>query len=224
MKTQQTKIKTEEFQRGTREWKNETFKLLPAEGFRNKSWKHLNVDLEKVTHNHIFHSHDRSGRPNQYCAPCQGHFHEITWDPEQKVFVCGPALIKTQRQVRGTNRVITNVVQRKFRQQTESIDEDDKLVIKNIVDNHTHEGEYMGYNMVSQATMGGIRSHNKQNVDAYVTDATKVATQAVNAQNLAKGEYSNSKIPGVVENREGVNHATGSGDRGQKTDQSPSEK
>lgn len=115
------------------------------ECFRNISYEHLKPNLVRVDHKHIFHSHSNNGRVLSRTGSACGHWHNVEpyIDPvsgELKA-KCGPAMhevtILTQ-----TGRTVTRIEPVSF--------EEEILVGENaggtrrIVDDHTHELNYIG--------------------------------------------------------------------------------
>lgn len=53
------------------------FKLQLANMKKNLSWDKKQPNLVDVEHTHFFISKDENGRPQKYCTPIGGHFHEL---------------------------------------------------------------------------------------------------------------------------------------------------
>ena len=155
----------ERVMKGTREIVHDLFKLRPAMLKRNISWKYKLPSIIELEHSHVFHSIDGDTfQPNKYCAPVGGHFHEITvdWDRPGKdggpLVTCGPALqiIKT----RVDDEVITEIVPVEF-------EVHEKLKKKgrgDIVDNHTHEVEYIDSETLSARAQNDRRQAERDKI------------------------------------------------------------
>lgn len=120
------------------------FKLMPAEMKRDLSWQKGIVKIDKMAHGHYFHSCNSWGQPQKTCNAVGGHFHEIEWFTDEDGNMkakCGPAMKKVAyRAPSGLNK--TKVTKIEFR------DEENQITI---VDDHTHEIEYLHSNKISLA-------------------------------------------------------------------------
>ena len=57
---------------------HDLFVLAPAMMSKNLAKKGVVPDIERVVHQHFFHTVDSDGRKQNTCSPIGGHFHEIT--------------------------------------------------------------------------------------------------------------------------------------------------
>lgn len=120
------------------------FKLKPVDMKRDLSWQKGIVKLDSIAHGHYYHSCNSWGQPQKNCNAVGGHFHEVTWSVGESgdlVAKCGPAMKKvTYKAPSGMNK--TKIVPIEF------YDGENQ---RTIVDNHTHEIEYIHSNKISLA-------------------------------------------------------------------------
>lgn len=130
--------------KGTKKVIHDLFELKPAIYKENVSYKFFAPKIEEHLHKHFFHSVDRRGMPNNVSSDNAGHFHklEIVHDKNGGMKVkCGPALRKVIKKVRGKD---TEVVEPVFygAKDPKEIDPVSGKTLA-IIDDHTHEIEYM---------------------------------------------------------------------------------
>lgn len=186
--------KAKRFAKGSKEVEHDLFKLLPATMKRNISWKWKRPNVVQLEHCHIFHSVDSDTlKANKYSTSVGGHFHEINVDWEhadadgQPRIVCGPPLEMIKTQI--DDEVIREIVPVVF----EVHDKLKRKGAKDIVDDHTHELEYLGSETLTQNGTQELRASQKK-VIAATQDGT-VSKQFV------KGEAMKSnaeKVQNVV--------------------------
>lgn len=114
---------------------HDLFRLNTAEMKRNKSWNDTPMWVS-IKHEHFFHTVDSSGRPQKYCAPVGGHFHELKVTKNNKgeivdVEVIGGPLKFLRKKVNGRIKKVA--------------------VPFNEQDQHTHEISYEGSNKLGKA-------------------------------------------------------------------------
>ena len=131
--------------KGSREFIHHLFKLKVANFKRKTGYNTYDPKLVDTEHCHFFHSVDRRGVQQTHCTATGGHFHEITIGIDETgtpVAKCGPPLRKETYKVRGKDKT---VVEPCFHGVKEQGDEGQ------IVDNHTHECEYLSTEMVRES-------------------------------------------------------------------------
>lgn len=161
--------------RGQETFEHSLFKLLPAECKKNRSFKPGSPKIEDIAHGHKYHSSNRKGSPNQYCAPTAGHFHEVkvVWNGDSLVSVeCGPPLRYRWRQMKSGR--MRKVLERIVYDQDE-----DRGNGQPVEDNHTHEVQYMRSEVLN-LQRGQKQVHMPDYVsDKYGAEAARVARQAL---------------------------------------------
>lgn len=154
--------------KGTQTFRHDLFRLKVTELLRNNSFKKGNVQLEKIPHVHFFHTFDSNGRPQKYSTPAGGHFHEVTWQVDEKtgelVATCGPALQYVYKKRAGGQK-----------RYLEGVKWEDEVNDSLVVDSHTHECEYAWSEELSSKVVQARR-------DA----GAKIAEQQVRASSRAK--------------------------------------
>lgn len=153
--------------KGDLEFRHDLFKLLITDMKKNTSYKAFDPKLEEVPHVHFFHSHDMKGKQNVHCQAVGGHFHEVTikWgeDKDGNLVIlsaeCGPPLRIGQKRLR--NGKVKSLVERvRFKKAVDPEDEDDPEYTY-LVDDHRHEIEYRGSEMISPAKLRQQREADK---------------------------------------------------------------
>jgi hypothetical protein len=169
------------------------------------SWKYLEPNIQTIEHIHFFHSVDRSGRAMKYCAPVGGHFHEIKvhWDKPQirkelvnpdgtkriyegPQFECGPPLTMQSVRLGRSKRMIKKPVRTKWAMINNDGDE------AFIEDNHTHFVEYIGTDIISEASQREAQASDRAKIQPMIT-STQISAQSQAIQKLQQGTYSNSQ-------------------------------
>ncbi len=125
------------------QFEHQLFKLMPENCLKNKSFTPFHPNTYEKEHSHQYHTVDRKGQPQIYCAPSAGHFHEVEveWDGDRLVSAkCGPP-------VRFKYRMQRNKEMRKVKEQViyKGADENGD---QDIVDEHTHEVRYIRSEML----------------------------------------------------------------------------
>jgi hypothetical protein len=146
------------------------FKLEAANYLRNVSWKHRAPVIEQVLHCHWFYSiNDRNFQKNIYCAPSNGHFHEVTFETAKDAngneyitkMECGPALEMIEETVDGFDVSSKSAVPIVYDRHPR--------VGGPIEDNHTHELKYMGSEEVTRDNRQALRNTVQQQVARMIS-------------------------------------------------------
>lgn len=156
--------------KGTQGFRHDLFRLKPLDLMRNLSFKKGRVQIERIPHTHFFHTFDSNGRPQQYCTPTGGHFHEIKWymDPQtgEPRAECGPALRYVYKKRAG--------MQKRY---LEAVKWEDEVNDSTVIDNHVHECEYAWSENLSADTI-------KKRRDASELQARNQIAQTSQAKDL----------------------------------------
>jgi hypothetical protein len=180
--------------KGTQEFEHSLFKLELATFLKNTSYKFMRPEIQNVEHVHFYHSVNKQGKPNKYCSPVAGHFHEMSveWDGEEiKKMVCGPPLTMKKIKIPGTTRAvkkITEVVYERIDMNTGERSD--------VVDKHIHEMSYIHTETINPIAQKKAVQSEKEKIQSMM-DSSRIAEQAANYTALQRGELSNSK--GAVE-------------------------
>lgn len=139
--------------KGLQEIRHDKFKLMPTKMKKNVSFKRFEPRIQQIDHGHIYHSVNRKGKPNQYCAPIGGHFHQIDTFVDQNGELkakCGPPLKIVHKKDRLGNykKTIVPIIY-------QGVTED-----KNILDNHIHDVLYLESEYISDQ-----KTHQRQQLD-----------------------------------------------------------
>lgn len=140
--------------RGQREWRHDLYKLKLSLFKKNESYRKYEPQLRDVEHVHFYHSTDRTGRPLETSGAVGGHFHKVTVKtlPDGTMTAeCGPPIRWVERRQRN-GKMVRELAAVKFN------DGDDG---RWITDDHTHEVEYLGSEMVSEAGFAKQASEDK---------------------------------------------------------------
>lgn len=143
------------FSRNSAEFRHDLYELDPQPCKKDGSWKTNQPMLTERVHDHIYHSHDKKGRANDYCSPSLGHFHKImTHDEQGNPYVssdghpeprCGPPLkIVYDKLPSGPRKRISTI---QFKDDRQVDQQGNSLVIK---DQHIHKVIYRGSEMLSE--------------------------------------------------------------------------
>lgn len=149
------KVEPQIMWKSQREFRHDLFKLENEAAQKNVSYKARAPMLIREEHSHVFHSVDRKGEKNIYCAPKLGHFHKIeTHDEEGNLLLdaegkpaprCGPPLSWTYKKIgNGKPRKFPATIQ--FEDATQVDKNGEYLVHK---DDHRHKMTYLGSEMIS---------------------------------------------------------------------------
>lgn len=201
---QQTEVETtqaampEEHLRTGRTFKHQCFKLHLAKFKANASWKYLEPNFRDVEHVHFYHSVNRTGKPQDKCAPVGGHYHKIKihWDRppikkefkdtdgsmrvyEGPQFECSPPMHERKRKLGNSRRMTRRVVQVAF----DAVDKETDDVIQ-ITDDHTHFIEYLGTDIISEQTQREAQDRDRAMI-APMVNRNQMASQAMDLQKLA---------------------------------------
>lgn len=137
-----TKIKL----RSQQTFMHHLFKAAVAKMHKNVSWVKNSPKFVEVEHVHFFHTKNSMGMAQEYTNEIGGHFHKIEWGVDAKgnpVAKCGPALKKVNKRGRGGLMTTINKA-------VSWVDKyDDESEEKTIIDDHTHEMEYLGTDELS---------------------------------------------------------------------------
>ncbi len=156
--------------KGSEKIEHSLFKLAPATHLKNVSYQPFKPKIENVSHTHFFHSVDRKGKANTYCAPMAGHFHKVTalWEGDDlKSVECGPAIRYKWRQDRRGN-MYRNLEGVLYKGEAEDGSQDK-------ADKHTHSIEYVRSeiiplgkpaNLDTQALFAGQKRHSDEAMQA----------------------------------------------------------
>lgn len=112
---------------------------------KNVSYEFMKFERVDVEHKHIYHSHNNNGKKLHRTNTSNGHWHNVEHyvDPVTGATMakCGPAMHEvTKTTARGN--VITVIEPVSFEHELE-VGENKGEVVK-VIDNHTHELEYLG--------------------------------------------------------------------------------
>ena len=187
MKNQTSKLPKEKVLRHQISFEHDLFKLSVATFKRNVSYKYLQPEIIEAEHVHFFHSKNSKGAPQKYCHAVGGHFHEVTVDWDTGKATCGPALTRRTIKIPNTSRSITRIGTVKW--DAINMDTGDQ---SEIVDDHTHEVEYIRTEVISEQTVRDIHEKDRAQVGPLV-NSERLATQGAALQKLKQGELSNSK-------------------------------
>lgn len=128
-------------------FRHDVFRSDNKEALRDVSYKHMQPDLQKIAHAHVYHSHSNSGKKNTKTGSACGHWHNVEHydDPVtgQITAKCGPAMHEVQVQIEDTNEFFTKVEPVSFIKIDRSGGENTGKKIR-IMDDHTHVLEYLG--------------------------------------------------------------------------------
>lgn len=128
--------------RGNRKAWHHLFISDVGKHMKNVSIKKGAPDIRLMDHKHIFHTHNSSLVPQQYCSTTGGHFHEIEWgiDKNGQPYIkrCGPPLTYRYVSKPSGQKKVKGAVQWRDRES----DDDEGGEPKMIVDRHTHVFEY----------------------------------------------------------------------------------
>lgn len=193
-----------EFSRGSQTFTHRIYKMHLANMKHNLSWKYLQPEIKEIEHVHFFHDVNKSGRPNKYCAPIGGHFHEVKVDWTQPAikkeitlsdgtkqmyegpqFTCGPPLQFKTIRIPGSKRAIKKPVPVKY----DAVDSMGEM--QPIVDTHTHFVEYQGSETISEATRRQVQEGDRAAIQTMV-NKNAVASQAEALEKLKLGQLSSS--------------------------------
>ena len=185
------------FARGDRSFEHDLFRASTEKMLKNpRAWAPLDVSrIVSLDHTHIYHSVKDNGQVNEYCVPTGGHFHKVTVDWSQKnaagngpLVVCGPPLqAKTFKGKggKGTRKALVPI-----RWAAEE-DPETEEVTQWVVDDHVHEFEYLGSEVLSANRRKSIQDDNKARVGQFMNRAM-VDSQASTLNALKSGTYTNS--------------------------------
>lgn len=137
-------------ERGSVQVTHHLFKALVAKFLKNDSYKKDNPMLVPMAHEHIYHTVDSRGKPLTHCGFVGGHTHEVkvTENKDGTLnVVCGPP-VKVQVTKDRNGRRKSKYVPVQFFDAFAG-DGEGELV----VDDHTHEMEYRGSEVWTQAEM-----------------------------------------------------------------------
>lgn len=158
--------RTQRFARGSQEFDHDLFKLKPAIVQKNVSWTYRQPSLVPVEHVHFFHSiNDTTMQPNKNCSPVGGHFHEVIveWEvgPDGEKTIkstkCGPPMHMIVRRVANgrTIRRQEQVSYEKF---------DDNGDVTKLMENHTHDFEYLGSETFNANSKNELRKDEQNKI------------------------------------------------------------
>lgn len=137
-KTAQPKLKM----KGEARFRHDLFKGSVGLFKSNKSYIYGDPKIVDVEHVHFYHSHNSQGRKQRYTNIVGGHFHEIKTKVDKNgdiVAECGPPLTKKWlRMPNGENR-----------SQVVPVEYWNGYTHKNVVDDHTHDFQYIHSEVLS---------------------------------------------------------------------------
>lgn len=158
--------------KGYKEFIHTLFKSTVSSMAKNMSYKFGQPDIIKIEHVHIYHSHDRRGRKNDYTVKTGGHFHEVFWkDKDGKDYLddddyyspkLGIALWEKKIRKK-SGKVITLIEQ--VRYWNDDTDE-------NIKDHHTHDLINLGSEQLSDAKIKARQAANSAAISGMVQKST----------------------------------------------------
>lgn len=189
--------------RGTREVDHDLFKLKISKFLRNTSWVHEQPTIMELEHVHIYHSVDGNTlKDNEYSAPVGGHFHkvEVDWSSGDPVSKCGPPLqFKVFKSKRGQFKKIVPV-EWGLGEVDPLSEEGKKYPHGKIIDNHTHEVEYIHSEALTLGQVQQSRQDEKYKVQAAMTGQPK-STQSKKANSMQENA---AKVAHVVIEKAGM--------------------
>lgn len=132
-------------------FRHDVFKSSEAECLVNTSYVHLMPKLERVTHMHIYHSHDSQGKKRHRTGSSNNHWHDVRHfvDPATGEILaqCGPPMHEVQF-TGETGLTFSRIEQVSFEQELRSGPDAGKKTKH--VDNHTHTMQYEGSEELSR--------------------------------------------------------------------------
>ncbi len=132
--------------RGSKEWRHDLFKLKLSMFKQNHSWKKYEPNIKEVEHVHFFHSTDKAGRPQDRSSVVGDHYHVVKTKvlPDGTITAeCGPPL-RTVSYRQKNGKLVSKVESIQFYEGDDSAE-------NTVTDTHTHQVEYMGSEMLSEA-------------------------------------------------------------------------
>lgn len=170
--------------KGSQEFRHDLFKSDVKNLLKNTSFKPGVVDIVRIEHAHIFHSHDSAGKEQQYTSTVGGHFHKVETsidDEGNLIAKCGPALrVNIRKSKRGGQKKVVGPVQWA---------NDGEMGDEVIVDDHTHVLGYQSSEFLSQKKMQDIREETRGAVAAMIatSGASRVESAAGAADDAGDG-------------------------------------
>lgn len=137
---------------------SDLFKLSVAKMKKDMDNNKEHPNLVPLEHCHIWRTYDSEGKPQQYCSPIGGHFHEVTYEEDAK----GAVKIKS---ISGPLTWGAKKIKGKFKKVAVPIPE-------HLEDNHTHTYEYIESHKIN------ARQQNPIAANIIAADAQKVAPVA----------------------------------------------
>lgn len=167
--------------RGMQLFVQDLFKLKVAKRLFNTSYKAYQPHFLEQEHTHFYRSVDDKGMVNKYSTAIGNHFHEIKveWNPDGtlKTAWCGPALERRVVTMPGSKRKVTRTVSISFKKEVET---GDGVEVQEIVDDHTHEMQYIHTDEFSLKGKEELRQRESEKVKSLMSSQmlNRAAAQA----------------------------------------------
>lgn len=137
---------------------SDLFKLQMSKMKKDMDNNRDDPNLIQMEHCHVWRTYDSDGKPQQYCSPIGGHFHEITYEEDEngavKITSVSPPLTWGAKKIKG-----------RFKKVAVPLPE-------HLMDEHTHTTEYIESHRLN------ARQQNPIAANIIASDAQKVAPVA----------------------------------------------
>lgn len=158
-------------------FRHDVFKSDVKTCITNTAYEKYVLHRVDVEHAHVYHSHNSSGKKNTRTNSACGHWHQVEHyvDPETGATIakCGPAMREVDK-LSPTGKTYRVIEQAYFEE--EIVSGEGAGSVRKVVDNHTHNLEYLGSEDLSPL---GIQNALKEQRALAATMGISIDPQAV---------------------------------------------